>query len=250
MSKTKAPWLAMRRHAVAVILACACFAQATPSAPPVAPLASNSSNPSNSSTTDCGRWAGTSAVYAVSVPLWTGLLAYWAWSVHTRDEIANDLHRMLLWVPLVELVHGTVSIAYFELCPWEADLSALVATVWVVLTILREPVILFCLLMVAKGWCLTREVLTAHEITVACVIASLMYLSIISMYALALLDVPTAIATLPTLTMYLAMLCNVMMAISTNLRFLKARITTPHATHRPTPFDHAIAFRTARRIAF
>ena len=58
--------------------------------------------------------------------------------------------------------------------------------------------------MVSKGWCVTRDALTPHEITVACVLASLMYMSIINMYALALVDVSTAIATAPTLVMYIA----------------------------------------------
>ena len=195
---------------------------------PVLASSTNGTNMTNSSLAseiDCGRWNTTPPVYAAAAPVWLVILTYWSHSVYLKHvSAANDLHRMLLRVPLIEFGHCSLSIGYFSLCPWESDVSRLLATVWVVLTILREPVILFCLLMVAKGWCITRTVLTSHEITIACIIAALMYISIINMYAMALAEISAPLSAIPTLIMYTVMLINVMVAISTNLKILKAQL--------------------------
>ncbi|KAL1498520.1 hypothetical protein AB1Y20_013842 [Prymnesium parvum] len=185
-----------------------------------------SSNASSSnSTSECEATAGTSTVYAACVPLWFALLAYWIWLLHLRRaHAASDMHRMLLWVPLLQTCHSLLSVAYYELCPWKPPLSSLVATVWVVLSICREPVILFCLLMVAKGWCVTRPMLHPNEVSVACVSISLVYLSVINLYAVSLMERSAVIATLPMLLMYLVMLAIIMDATRVNLRILKSQL--------------------------
>lgn len=83
-------------------------------------------------TEDCSQWSGTSEVYLTAAPIWAGLLAFWTYSVHVvhgtlrggeETGVANDLHRMLFWVPFMQTVHSTLSVCYFQLCPWHGDLS-------------------------------------------------------------------------------------------------------------------------------
>jgi hypothetical protein len=174
---------------------------------------------------DCTRYEDTPMVYMVASPLWLLLLIYWAYSIHVKHaQYANDMHRMLVWVPAVQAMQGALSIGYFNACPWESNVSMLLATLWVVITIIKDPVILFCLLMVAKGWCVTRAALSPNEVFSASVIASLMYISIISMYAMAMADANKVLSMMPTLVTYAVMLWHVMTAISFNLRILKAQL--------------------------
>ena len=67
------------------------------------------------------------------------------------------------------------SIFYYWSCPWEAMAAKVLAAMWVVLTILKDPIILVCLLMVSKGWCITRTTLSSNEIAVSSCIVTLLY---------------------------------------------------------------------------
>ena len=120
------------------------------------------------------------AVYLSFLPVWAALGAYWAWAVLVRHrESAFELHRLLLWVPAVEVAHAFLSVFYYWLCPWSSTLEKVVAAAWVVVAILKEPVMLVCLLMVAKGWCITRPHLSSRETVVSTVIVALLYASVI-----------------------------------------------------------------------
>ena len=93
------------------------------------------------------------------------------------------------------------------------------ATFWAVLTILKEPVLLLCLLLVAKGWCITRRSLERREVCVVGVILSLLYASVsVEM------SVDSWLALAPMVLMYLIMLYEICSSILSNLRILKAQI--------------------------
>ena len=52
----------------------------------------------------CQLWEPAAYVYSCTLPLWTIMLAYWLWAVWYRHRFdALDLHRMLLWIPAVEV---------------------------------------------------------------------------------------------------------------------------------------------------
>ena len=47
------------------------------------------------------------------------------------------------------------------------------------MAILKEPVILVCLTMVAKGWCITRASLDQHELAILAALITLLYISVV-----------------------------------------------------------------------
>ena len=61
---------------------------------------------------------------------------------------------------------------------WQSILSLVYSTFWSIVTILKEPVMLLCLLLVAKGWCITRHFLRRREVTIAGAILALLYASV------------------------------------------------------------------------
>merc|ERR1719399_1697652 len=159
-------------------------------------------------------------VYVIAVPVWLGLTI--AWGVNTyrvNAASAKDLHKLMCWVPLMEFVHGLLSLFNYFSCPWESILSLVYATFWSIVTILKEPVMLLCLLLVAKGWCITRLYLHRREVCVAGSILALLYASVSVQMSL-----PSPIATVPMVIMYLAMLLEIGWSIWINLRVLKAQI--------------------------
>ena len=147
----------------------------------------------------CLEWRPAVWVYACATPIWLVLLAAW-WYYNLRDEGAPpasthsatpccpllpsaalccplhivrripdagralDLHRLLLWVPLIQFCHAFLSTLHYQFCPWETNIQKTVGAGWVVVAILKEPVMLVCLLMVAKGWCITRPSLGFREV--------------------------------------------------------------------------------------
>ena len=56
---------------------------------------------------------------------------------------------------------------------------SLLGFVWAVVAILKEPVILVCLTMVAKGWCITRASLDQHELAILAALITLLYISVV-----------------------------------------------------------------------
>ena len=168
----------------------------------------------------CERYQLSPYVYIAFAPIWLAALAEWLHSVcYKHASIANDLHRLLLWVPTIELLCCTFNVGYFWTCPWDHLIEQMVGACWIIVTILKEPVMLVCLLMVAKGWRTTRERLSPREVYMSAVIVGLLYASVVVQFAIA-----HWAALVPMLLMWLLMLINVVGSTLTNLRFLKAQL--------------------------
>merc|ERR1719488_341058 len=125
----------------------------------------------------------------------------------------------MCWVPIMEFVHGLLSLFNYFSCPWESILSLVYATFWSIVTILKEPVMLLCLLLVAKGWCITRHFLHRREVCIAGTILALLYASVSVQMSL-----QSPLATVPMVIMYVAMLVEISWSIFNNLRILKAQL--------------------------
>ena len=111
----------------------------------------------------------------------------------------------------------------------QSILSLVYATFWSIVTILKEPVMLLCLLLVAKGWCITRHFLHRREVCIAGTILALLYASVSVQMSL-----QSPLATIPMVIMYLAMLVEISWSIFNNLRILKAQASN----HNPTQHSH------------
>mmetsp|Transcript_29257 Transcript_29257/g.75401 ORF Transcript_29257/g.75401 Transcript_29257/m.75401 type:complete len:674 (+) Transcript_29257:26-2047(+) len=171
-------------------------------------------------TVDCTKFAHVPIVYALTVPLWAAL--WYAWSSNTYQwnmVHAKDLHRLMSWVPIIETTHGTLALLNYSSCPWTSIIDLIAATFWSILTILKEPVILLCLLLVAKGWCITRQLLTRREVMVAGTILALLYASVSIQMSLA-----SPLAQVPMVVMYLAILIEILLSVAANLRALRAQL--------------------------
>ena len=159
-------------------------------------------------------------VYMATTPIWCCLLIEWAYNTYVANSAsALELHRMLLALPAVGVLHSALSIPHYKMCPWDLVVEQLVYTAWFVVTILKEPVILVCLLMVAKGWCITRSALPQREIATASAIIMALYVSIVVR-----LSVRSLWGAVPLLFMWTCMLYLLLSSILTNLRVLKAQL--------------------------
>jgi len=124
------------------------------------------------------------------------------------------------WVPLLETAHGALSLCYFLSCPWKAPMSLIYASFWAVLTILKEPVLLLCLLLVSKGWGITRHVLQRREVCFAGSVLALLYASVSVQMSLQ----HSVLAQVPMIIMYTVMLFEIATSIWANLRILKGQL--------------------------
>ena len=204
---------------------------------------------------DCTKYELVPLVYATTVPLWLLLLAAWVKNTyHMNEAHTKDLHRLMTWVPLVEVGHGVLSLFNYLSCPWDTILSLIFATFWsigarlplatlahsntqhrlrpprlrltacsvcppVAVTILKEPIILLCLLLVAKGWGITRHSLERREICVAGSILALLYASVSVNMSL-----QTAVSQIPMIIMYLAMLGEISSSVHANVTILSSQL--------------------------
>ena len=86
-------------------------------------------------------------------------------------------------------------------------------------TILKEPIILLCLLLVAKGWGITRHSLERREICVAGSILALLYASVSVNMSL-----QTPASQVPMIIMYLAMLAEISSSVHANITILSSQL--------------------------
>ena len=50
-------------------------------------------------------------VYVITVPIWLLLCVAWTWNTYyVNTASARDLHRLMCWVPIMEFVHGLLSL--------------------------------------------------------------------------------------------------------------------------------------------
>ena len=77
-----------------------------------------------------------------------------------------------------QTVHSLLSLFSYSSCPWKSTPAMVASTFWAVLTILKEPLLLLCLLLVAKGWCITRGSLERKEIAIAAVSVAALYAAV------------------------------------------------------------------------
>jgi len=171
-------------------------------------------------TIDCSKYTWAPLVYVATVPLWSALWSAWSWQTYQLGAAyATDLHRLMSWVPLMETVHGMLSLINYFSCPWESLLSLVSATFWSILTILKEPILLLCLLLVAKGWCVTRHVLRRREVLVAGTLLALLYASVSLQMSL-----QSAVAEVPMVVMYGLVLLEILASILANLLPLRRQM--------------------------
>ncbi len=159
-------------------------------------------------------------VYFGTLPFWTAAGVYWTVKTcRTQRQVATDLHRMLMWVPCIEVLKCLATVAYRWTCPWYTSVEKMVAAGWVIVTIIKEPTILVCLLLVAKGWTITRPRLSSREICVSSLLVALFYGSVILQ-----ISIEGYGAYVPMLVLYALMLAAIMAAVVSNLRVLKAQL--------------------------
>ncbi|KAL3932297.1 MAG: hypothetical protein SGPRY_000760 [Prymnesium sp.] len=159
---------------------------------------------------NCTNYRLVPIVYSVTTPIWGALALLWIVNTYLNLGNARELHRLLFWVPVVQFAHSFLSFLYF-LSVSEHEMAA-----WIVRNLkLREPVLLLCLLLVAKGWCITRQSLERNEALATGVTLGLLYATVAAQ-----LVMQSSMTTLPMAMAYLAVLYNVLYSISANLREL------------------------------
>jgi hypothetical protein len=168
----------------------------------------------------CAIYRFVPLVYLAVIPIWGVLTVLWAWNTYRRNlTSARDLHRLLCWVPTLHFINGVISLFYFSSCPWEGTAGIISALLWAVVTILKEPVILLCLLLVAKGWCITRDILHRRELCIAGSTVALLYAATSLQ-----LFMSSLVSFVPLAVMCLVMLVDIVVSIFANLRVLKAQL--------------------------
>ena len=92
----------------------------------------------------CRLWRPAGTVYLLfALPIWLGMLAIWGCSVcRWNSHLARDLHRLLTWIPVIQTVHAILSGLHFNLCPWRSSFEKVAGAAWVVVAILKDPVML------------------------------------------------------------------------------------------------------------
>mmetsp|Transcript_20194 Transcript_20194/g.59567 ORF Transcript_20194/g.59567 Transcript_20194/m.59567 type:complete len:400 (-) Transcript_20194:360-1559(-) len=169
---------------------------------------------------DCSRFEYVQEEFIPFFLLWCIALGLWCYNTYYKNaSSANSLHRMLTWLPAVECLYTFLSIFYYGSCPWEQLGEKLVAAALLMVVILKEPLNLLCLLLVSKGWCITRDTLHHGENRVIVVTVVLLYASVVFQ-----LFGDTIYWMIPILIAYVVMLVNVVFSIYTNLRILKSQL--------------------------
>ena len=168
----------------------------------------------------CEAARGAGHVHLAFAPLWLLLLCVWAHSFLVRHRRhGNDLHCLLTVVPAFVLLHSLLAASSYAFCPASTPFQRVLSSLSAIASIVKEPIIIVCLLMVAKGWCTTRDELEPRENRASAVLVVFLYVSIVAHFSS---DVPGAVV--PMLVAWFLMLLNVAGSVTVNLRVLKAQL--------------------------
>ena len=168
----------------------------------------------------CQELEPAALVHLLALPLWTALLVLWSCAIWLWGRPnALELHRVLLWIPCIELTHGMLSMLHYLFCPWRSATEKAIGAAWVVVAILKEPICMACLLLVAKGWCLTNPRLSSNDILRTAASVSWLYAAVIIE-----LSAPRHVGTIALLSATFLLAWQVLSSIVTNLRVLAAQL--------------------------
>jgi len=144
----------------------------------------------------------------------------WAWNNSRNGRHVRDLHRRLAFVPLLGLAQAGLSVLFYTHCPWVmTPFIFLLSLCWVLVTIVKEPVIILCFVLVSKGWGITRDELSrCDSVRIGATILAMFISMTVQM------TVDTHLAVLATVALYVILCIEVSTSIKTNLLVLKAQL--------------------------
>ena len=169
---------------------------------------------------DCAVLEHVPWIYLGFVPVWLAAALLWAINNKRHSAHTRELHWRLMLLPLIGLVQALLSVAFYALCPWGTTWLMVALTLcWVLTSIVKEPVVILCFVLVSKGWGITRDELDRCDTYRIGACISAMFVSMAVQMA-----VQTHFAVLATVALYLILCLEVSTSIKTNLFVLKAQL--------------------------
>eukprot|EP00964_Phaeocystis_antarctica_P059155 scaffold35115_cov57-Phaeocystis_antarctica.AAC.4 len=169
---------------------------------------------------DCVVLENVPWIYLGFVPVWLAAAVLWVMNNRRHAEHTRELHWRLALLPLIGLAQALLSVIFYAQCPWEATpLMVALTLCWVLASIVKEPVVILCFVLVAKGWGITRDELSRCDTYRIGACISAMFVSMAVQMA-----VETHFAVLATVALYLILCLEVSTSIKTNLLVLKAQL--------------------------
>jgi len=173
---------------------------------------------------DCTVYENVQTIFIPLFLAWLLVLVLWVYNTFWLNrQSANNLHKMLTWLPAVECVYTFLCIFYYVQCPWDTFGATLNAAALLMVVILKEPLNLLCLLLVAKGWCITRDSLAFSENRIIVISVVLLYAAVVfEIFSPA--NASGVFWMIPLIIAYIVMLVNTFLSTWTNLRILKSQL--------------------------
>ena len=101
---------------------------------------------------DCAVLEHVPWIYLGFVPVWLAAAVLWAVNNRRHREHVRELHTKLTLLPLIGLAQTLLSVGFYALCPWESSpLMTALSLCWVLASIVKEPVVILCFVLVSKG---------------------------------------------------------------------------------------------------
>eukprot|EP00741_Cyanophora_paradoxa_P005933 tig00000949_g5751.t1 len=166
-------------------------------------------------------YAPVPALYGAVVGVWILYALLWIFSWYRFRRRHNVvLQRAMTVVPAMKTVLGAVTVTFFRSCigsgsgECELPLFGLYVTVWVLYECSQFTV----LLLISKGWCVTRANLAMEEHRHIKIIVLLLGLSLLAYYVL------NQLFAFGLIVVYFILLGSIFSNLSVNLRALKAQL--------------------------
>lgn len=101
---------------------------------------------------DCAVLEHVPWIYLGFAPVWLAAALLWAMNNMRHSEHTRELHSKLMLLPLIGLAQTLLSVGFYALCPWESTpLMVALSLCWVLASIVKEPVVIICFVLVSKG---------------------------------------------------------------------------------------------------
>lgn len=130
---------------------------------------------------NCEALAPLACMGLVLLPIWFAVLCAWVYNIWSCQEGSN-LQRFMTLVPLLKVFLSGVSTLMWQHCPWQRRDSQCFVMAYMGISTMFETVNFAMLVLLCKGWVITRDAFSGTESVMLACMVSLVYVCVSAHY--------------------------------------------------------------------
>jgi hypothetical protein len=156
---------------------------------------------------DCARLLILAGASTCLAPIWMFITCMWLHSITWNRADATALQRLLAIPPMLKVGVSCTGAVMWQLCPWETLASHAFVMGYMGMSTMYQTVMFGCMILLSKGYCITRETFTRAEAIGIVTSVTLVYIIVSAHYVDSNAVTPLLMMLYLVLGMYMEVTC-------------------------------------------